>query len=96
MAGLGEACTHIAAVLFYLEALARIQGTETSTQQACLWIVSLYMKSIEYQPIKNIDFTSARGKKWKLDELIDGENGPQIESDVLLVHTEKLLQTLTW
>ena len=85
MAGLGEACTHIAAVLFYLEALARIQGTETSTQQACQWIIPSYMKSIEYRPIKKIDFTSARGKKRKLDELIDGEDSPQMESDVLLV-----------
>ena len=83
MAGLGEACTHIAAVLFYLEALARIQGTETSTQKACQWIIPSYMKSIEYRPIKEIDFTSARGKKRKLDDLIDGEDGPQMESDVL-------------
>jgi len=41
------------------------------------------MKSIEYRPIKEIDFTSARGKKRKLDDLIDGEDGPQMESDVL-------------
>ena len=78
MAGLGEACTHIAAVLFYLEALVRIQGTGTSTQQVCQWIIPSYMKSIEYRPIKKIDFTSACGKKRKLDELIDGEDSPQM------------------
>ena len=58
MAGLGEACTDIAAVLFYLEALARIQGTETSTQQACQWII--------HEVIKDMDFTSACGKKGNL------------------------------
>ena len=72
MAGLGETCTHIAAILFYLEATARIQGTTTTcTQQACQWIVPAYFKKIEYLPIKNIDFTSAWGKKRKLDEIID-------------------------
>ena len=29
MAGLGEVCTHIAAVLFYLEAAYRTKGVET-------------------------------------------------------------------
>ena len=72
MAGLGETCTHIAAILFYLEATARIQGaTTTCTQQTCQWIVPAYFKKIEYLPIKNIDFTSALGKKMKLDEVID-------------------------
>ena len=38
MAGLGETCTHIAAVLFYLEALYRIKEAQTCTQQQCDWI----------------------------------------------------------
>ena len=72
MAGLGETCTHIAAVLFYLEATARIQGaTTTCTQQACQWIIPSYFKKIEYLPIKDIDFTSAQAKKRKLDQIID-------------------------
>ena len=33
MAGLGEVCTHVAAILFYLEAISRIQGKKTCTQQ---------------------------------------------------------------
>ena len=31
MAGLGETCTHISAVLFYLEAVAHLQGTKSVT-----------------------------------------------------------------
>jgi len=47
------------------------------------------MKSTVYRPIKEINFTSARGKKQKLDDLIDGEDGPQMESGVLFaIHGE--------
>ena len=34
MAGLGEACTHVAAVLFYLEMKVRITGQPTCIQSA--------------------------------------------------------------
>ena len=71
MAGLGETCTHIAAVLFYLEALYRIEEVQTCTQQQCEWIIPASLKSVDYLPIKDIDFTSARGKKRKLDDTID-------------------------
>ena len=77
MAGLGEACSHIAAVLFYLEALARMQGKKTCTQEECQWIIPSYLKAVEYLPIKDIDFTSARGKKRKLDDIIDGNDQQQ-------------------
>ena len=30
------------------------------------------MKSIDYQPIRKTDFTSASGKKWKIDEMLQG------------------------
>lgn len=71
MAGLGEMCTHIAAVLFYLEASSRLYGTsKTCTQEACKWIMPSYLKEVEYLPIKDINFTSARGKKRTLDDQI--------------------------
>ena len=82
MAGLGEACSHIAAVLFYLEALARMQGTKTCTQEECQWIIPSYLKTVEYLPIKDIDFTSAKGKKRKLDEVIDGNEQQRGDSKV--------------
>ena len=74
MAGLGEACSHIAAILYYLEVLARMEGARTCTQEECQWT---YLKNVEYLPIKEIDFTSAKGKKRKLDEMIDGNNNEQ-------------------
>jgi hypothetical protein len=71
MAGLGETCTHIAAVLFYLEAMARLQGKQTCTQNKCEWIIPSYLRNVEYLPVKDIDFTSARKRKRNLDEAIN-------------------------
>ena len=73
--------THIAAVLFYLEAVVRIQGTMTCTESQCEWVIPAYVKSIDYQPIKNIDLTSASGKKRKLDEMIEEIASPSEDTD---------------
>jgi len=81
MAGIGETCTHIAAILFYLEAINRTQGTKTCTQSQCSWIIPSYLKSAEYLRIKEIDFSSAKAKKRKLDE--DIEHSAQ--SDIISV-----------
>ena len=62
MAGLGETCTHIAAILFYLEAANRFQEVKTCTQGACEWNVPS-LKSVQY---------SVRGKKRKLDDMLEG------------------------
>jgi len=72
MSGQGETCTHVASVLFYIETSVRIRGaTPTCTGESCQWIIPSYLKSVEYLPIEDIDFTSARGKKRKLDDAID-------------------------
>ena len=63
MAGLGEVCTHVAAVLFYLEALQRIEEVQTCTQLQCGWIVPSASTTAQYLEVKNIDFSLARGKK---------------------------------
>jgi len=71
MAGLGKACSHIAAILYYLEALARIHGMRTRTH----WIIQSYLKNVEYLPI---NFTLVRGNKRKLDDMIDSVNNAQL------------------
>ena len=71
MAGLGEVCTHAAAVMFYLETAARINGTPSCTQQKCQWIMPVFQKQIPYSPIKSIDFTSAKARKRKIDDVIN-------------------------
>ena len=63
MAGLGETCTHITLILFYLESCARLYGgTTTCTQETCQWIIPTFLKEVEYLPIKVIEFSSAHGK----------------------------------
>ena len=69
LAGLGEACTHIAAVLFYLEAANRYEKAKACTQGLCTWNVPT-RKKITYLPIKDIDYASAKGRK--LDQELEG------------------------
>ena len=71
IAGWGETCTQIAAVLFYLEAAACIQGKQTCTQSKYEWILPLFPKNVEHLPVKNIDFTSARERKRNIDAVFD-------------------------
>ena len=42
----GERCTHVAAVLFYLEVAAKIQGKQTSMQHKCEWIMPSFKKNV--------------------------------------------------
>ena len=65
MAGLNEVCSHIAAVLFYLETATRISGLPSVTQQECKWAIPAYQRQIPYLPVKDIDFTSPKAKKKK-------------------------------
>ncbi len=62
MAGLGEACTHIGAVLFYLEASTKRSSEQSCTQSKCQWLIPSYQKEIPYLPIKDLDFSSAKKK----------------------------------
>ena len=76
MASLREAWTHIAAVLFYLEALAWINGSSLRMQQKCQRVIPAFQKYIPYLPVADIDFTSAKAKKKKLDEATINDSVP--------------------
>ena len=48
-AGLGQTCTHVAAILFTcMETAARIQGKETTTQHKYEWIMPSFRKNGQY------------------------------------------------
>ena len=87
MAGLGEVCTHVAAVLFYLEAVYRMQGQETCTQQVCQWLLPSFQKNVEYLPVASIDFTSASTKKRKLDNAINNLDVAIGEANLMSVNS---------
>ena len=79
-AGLAESCSHIASVLFYLEAWTKINGRLACTQVKCSWILPTYLKQVEYEKAREINFTSARKMKHDLDAKI--ENLPNVSSPV--------------
>ena len=68
-AGLAESCSHIASVLFYLEATTRIHGKLACTQVKCSWILPTYVNEVPYARAKDIDFSSAKKLKECLGNL---------------------------
>ena len=70
-AGFGESCSHVASVLFYLEAWTKINGKMSYTQLKCLWILPLYVKEVDYARVRDINFTSAKKMKTDLNAALD-------------------------
>ena len=62
MAGLGEACSHIAALLFAVEANTLMRKNTSCTSGPCSWLLPGCRK-VEYAPISDIDFRSSRKKR---------------------------------
>ena len=69
--GLAESCSHIASVLFYLEATTRLHGKLACTQVKCSWILPTYVNAVPYARVKDINFSSAKKLKENLDQKID-------------------------
>ena len=59
MAGLCEACSHIGALLFAVEAGYRMRDSVTCTGEKSQWIMLSYVKEIPYMPVSDMDLTSA-------------------------------------
>ena len=76
-AGLAESCSPIAGVLFYLEPTTRIHGKLACTQVKCSWILQTYVNEVLYARAKDIDFSSAKKLKEKLDQKIKDLQWPQ-------------------
>ena len=73
MAGLGECCTHIASILFYIELWNRFTESQSCTQKQCSWIIPTGVPTIEYKQVKDIDFKSALKLKQEIEQHIDGQ-----------------------
>lgn len=78
MAGLGESCTHVAALLFSVEPTIKLRDSRTVTQSKSFWLLPASLKGVSYKQCKDIDFTSAKTMKKKLDRNIDS----CLESDI--------------
>lgn len=62
MAGLGEACSHVAAVLFAAEANSITKRQFSSTSLPCSWLPPTF-QSVEFAEVHNIDFTTPKHKR---------------------------------
>ena len=69
-AGLAESCSHIASVLFYVEAWTKINGKLACTQVKCSWLLPSFVDHVEYARVRDIKFTSAKKMKADLDSKI--------------------------
>ena len=87
MAGLGEACTHVAALLFAVEANVRACEMKTVTQEKAYWMLPSSLKKVKYSPIADIDFTSAKTKAKKLSQCI--EDSQEASSSETMVCSHK-------
>ena len=56
MAGLGEACSHVAAILFTLEANAQARKSLSCTSMPCSWLPPSF-RSVAFAAISDIDFS---------------------------------------
>ncbi|PFX11928.1 hypothetical protein AWC38_SpisGene24191 [Stylophora pistillata] len=68
MAGLCEACSHIAALLVAVEAGYRMRDSVTCTGEKGQWIMPSYVKEIPYMPVSDMDLTSANKLRKQLEE----------------------------
>ena len=62
MAGLGEACSHVAAVLFAAEANSITKRQFTSTSLPCSWLPPTF-HTVKFAEIRNIDFSTPQHKR---------------------------------
>ena len=70
-AGLAESCSHVASILFYIEAWARIHEKLTCTQVKFSWLLPKGMNDVPYSRVRDINFKSASALKARLDNKID-------------------------
>ena len=67
MAGLGESCSHIGAILFFV-ATVRIRDSKTVTEEKAYWMLPASLKSVPYAEVVDINFTSLDTLKRKFDD----------------------------
>ena len=94
MAGLGEACSHIAAVLFTLEANMTVNKNTSCTSQPCSWLPPTF-QNVSYSELSNIDSSTPQAKRKKTNSCNTTPCRPSVCKQKLGVNTptEKELDT---
>ena len=70
-AGLGEACTHVTALLCAVESSVKLRDSKTVTDEKSYWLLPASVKGVWYKEIREMDFTSAKTMKKILDRKHD-------------------------
>ena len=60
---MAESCSHVASVLFYIEAWTRILGKLSCTQVKCTWLLPSYVKEVPYARVQKLT-VSVKGEKY--------------------------------
>ena len=60
MAGLAETCSHVGAILHWVEANVRIRDEITCTSKENKWLIPAPVKEIPYLQLQDIDFTAPK------------------------------------
>ena len=88
MAGLAEVCTHIAALLFWVEMVIKIHNSKTVTDKQAYWVSPSNSDTfLQPEMLFNIDFRSPQFKKKSIEKHInssstvpkDGLNSPPLK-----------------
>ena len=77
MAGLGEVCSHVGAVLFYVDALVKLRNSKTVTQEPAYWMLPSGIQKVEYAAVKDINFKSAKAMRKDLNNNIEAALTPR-------------------
>ena len=79
MAGLGEVCSHIAAILFTVEANTKHKQATTSTSLPCSWLPPTF-RSVSFAPIAAINFNlPVHGQKQIMVPSTDNATGSPVK-----------------
>ena len=83
MAGLGESCSHVAALLFKIEAAVRAGFTRTAcTEKACTWNCD-FVRKVKAVPISQVQFYSdAAISKYRRDDSVSLSNNAPTDTQV--------------
>ena len=70
-AGLGESCSHVAALMFSLDIKVRLRDSKTVTENTAYWMLPQAVKKIDYNELREIDFSTAKTIKKKFDSFVE-------------------------
>ena len=79
MAGLGEACSHVAAVQFAAEANSITKRQFSSTSLPCSWLPPTF-RTVKFAEIRSIDFSTPKHRR-KLSAS-DSDQGKKVKLDI--------------